>query len=745
MQQVPQASLDFYRQQQQIAATTVAAAGKLWDRVGDDFASSWARVKPSLERVVETGRAAAAVSATQYTPALLAETKQVAPASGALNPAAFLSSAPDGRSMSTLLDEAPIKARIAVSRGLGAADALDLAGSWLTGMLLTVMADTRRAVVGADIVQRPAISGYTRMLNPPSCSRCAILAGKWFRWNQGFLRHPRCFPAGVVVSGPQADAASRRWYEGELIILHTASGQRLPVTGNHPILTDHGWVPANLLNEGHSVVRSTLGEGAAPLVVPNEKQSPALIEDVWGSDGMGSLSRVETSPEDFHGDGMHGEVDIVFADRDLRSGLVSASGEPIEHGLLSTGINAAPALVGLGAANQELVSLSGSPHGVMGGGSLGGTLGAGHFAGTNLASIGVTSDWYAELDEAAAEHVAAHAELFAEAVLALTGKVLRRDEVNGQDEVSPRWDAPSVPFLMDTAGEHARRGNDLLHRLTGQVELDRVVNVERVSWSGHVYNLTSSEGWYSANGLIVSNCDCIHVPSASKSFAGESGFFSDPYEYFHSLSKEQQEKVFGRIESRAIRDGADIYRVENTKLRGLATAKGNLRYGTPSRMTVDDIYRTAGHRANAIRMLEREGYILPEGQVPGGAIFGPRREAYTTPISRPLVAGSNRARVLDARTSGVRDPLDRATMTAAERRLFDANYRLNYARATGTVAPSVPNLRGLRPSDSDAFVRPRPVSQSELRAMEEALRLEVAALRDAPESVRHLAALLGIH
>jgi hypothetical protein len=30
------------------------------------------------------------------------------------------------------------------------------------------------------------------MLNPPSCSRCAVLAGKWFGWNAGFQRHPRC-------------------------------------------------------------------------------------------------------------------------------------------------------------------------------------------------------------------------------------------------------------------------------------------------------------------------------------------------------------------------------------------------------------------------------------------------------------------------------------------------------------------------------------------------------------------------
>lgn len=34
--------------------------------------------------------------------------------------------------------------------------------------------------------------GYVRYLNPPSCSRCAILAGRVYRYSEGFLRHPGC-------------------------------------------------------------------------------------------------------------------------------------------------------------------------------------------------------------------------------------------------------------------------------------------------------------------------------------------------------------------------------------------------------------------------------------------------------------------------------------------------------------------------------------------------------------------------
>lgn len=42
----------------------------------------------------------------------------------------------------------------------------------------------------------PAVSGvsvgYVRMLTLPSCPDCIILAGRWYRWNDGFERHPNC-------------------------------------------------------------------------------------------------------------------------------------------------------------------------------------------------------------------------------------------------------------------------------------------------------------------------------------------------------------------------------------------------------------------------------------------------------------------------------------------------------------------------------------------------------------------------
>ena len=331
---------------------------------------------------------------------------------------------------------------------------------------------------------------------------------------------------------------------------------------------------------------------------------------------------------------------------------------------------------------------------------------------------------------------AGNAVLLGEAVFGGSGDVLLDDLLGGEVERRPRWDAPGRTFSVETAEGYARVGRDLLERLAGQVELDRVVQVRRVDWSGHVYSLTSSEGWHSATSLIVSNCDCIHVAVGDKK--GAEGLVADPYEYFNSLSQEEQDKLFGRSNARAIRDGGDIYRVENVRLRGLSTANGRGRDRWYSTMTVDDIYRTAGTRTNAIRMLEDQGYIR------GPQVLRQAPERFAAPISRPVVSGSARDRVLTARATGIRDPLDTATMTAQERRLYDAWYKLNYAQTRGAIARSTTG----RLSSADLYTIERSATSSDvlrLRAeLDDEFARQFGSANAPPDSVIRLAALLGL-
>lgn len=175
-------------------------------------------------------------------------------------------------------------------------------------------------------------------------------------------------------------------------------------------------------------------------------------------------------------------------------------------------------------------------------------------------------------------------------------------------------------------------------------------------------------------------CDCVHVATTE---AASTGLISDPYEAFNSLSKADQDRLFGAANAQAIRDGGDIYQVVNSRRgmssTGMFTTEGTTRRGYAynlladgqQRATPEQIYKWAnGDREKALELLAQHGYILPGGQVPGGSIRG-MVEGFGQ-FGRGGRAKAASQVVVEARRTGVRDPLDRYTMTAAERRLYDA-------------------------------------------------------------------------
>ena len=180
-------------------------------------------------------------------------------------------------------------------------------------------------------------------------------------------------------------------------------------------------------------------------------------------------------------------------------------------------------------------------------------------------------------------------------------------------------------------------------------------------------------------------CDCVHVATMGRSLdaARREGLVDDPYEYFRSLDDEAQDAVFGPGSAQAIRDGADIYQVVNSRrgVTGLFTTEGTTRRGNAGallrpgqrRMTPDGIYRTSRTREEALQALRDQGYILPGGQTPGGSLRG-RVDGFGQ-MGRGGTRRAASEAVLRARQTGVRDPAVRYTMTAAEQRLHDAERR----------------------------------------------------------------------
>lgn len=554
-----------------LAAAAAGEAARLWSQVDPGgIAGSWRSLLPRLLLVLVGAQQAAAARADGYLDEVLDAQGLPVGAAGRVSAAALSGVASDGRELATLLYQPAISALVGIQRGVSVPRALAGGAAGLDMIVRTQVADAGRVADQVATVARD-VPGYRRMLVGGSCSRCAVLAGKFFRWNAGFDRHPRCFPAGVTVSGPGSEAATRRWYQGELVVFSTASGKQLPLTGNHPVLTRRGWVPARLLKEGDEVVRSTRPEGATALVVPDHDQVPSRIEDVWRSLGVPILDAVKASPEDFHGDGQDSQVDVVWADGALNGGGLPAFFEHLPESDLTGAAWAAEAFDGEGTTVSLDVRDAALASCLVGLGGLGFTVFAAQQSVAGKAGLAHSAALYAGLGEDARDWPSRHPVLLGQSEFAGSGQIGGDDRLGGKFPALPRWDAPGRTFSVETRDGYAARGLDLLQRLTGQVELDCVVEVRRVEWSGHVYSLTSSEGWHSANSLIVSNCDCVHVPAREDT---ADDVRTDPKAYFRSLSVDEQDRVFTKAGAEAIRLGADIGQVVNARrgARGLLTA-----------------------------------------------------------------------------------------------------------------------------------------------------------------------------
>ena len=226
-------ALAYYTDTSLLSRQVIAVILALWQQIdAGNISASWAAQLPDAVAALVAAETVAAELADPY----LSQVLDNGSASAAVDVGGMVEPSP------SLLYLPTIEAKTLIGQGLGVGQALRSAERTLAMYTQTSVADTARSAVAAGMAARPHAHGYYRALRPPSCSRCAILAGRFYRWNAGFKRHPRCDCVHVPVNEPDDSLE----FDAHAAI---AAGQ---VTGlskaDLKAIVEHGANPAQVVN-----------------------------------------------------------------------------------------------------------------------------------------------------------------------------------------------------------------------------------------------------------------------------------------------------------------------------------------------------------------------------------------------------------------------------------------------------------------------------------------------------------------
>jgi hypothetical protein len=185
------------RSQQRAVIQTTVTMERLWKRLAAaDLSASWLQgLGAAMVRAVSAGQLVAASTGQPYIEAMV---RMDGLSSDYLEQAARVDArslsgvAADGRTLDSLLYLPVIRTKTLIGGGLTLQEALLAGQAQLLRMAASEVADAGRGAAGVAMVANRSVTGYVRTVRSGACARCAILAGRWYRWNADFQRHKRC-------------------------------------------------------------------------------------------------------------------------------------------------------------------------------------------------------------------------------------------------------------------------------------------------------------------------------------------------------------------------------------------------------------------------------------------------------------------------------------------------------------------------------------------------------------------------
>lgn len=192
LQSLPRSAEVYAAAQRAESGAAVSAVQRLWRRMSGDFDASWADVGPLILAAMDLAQERITAGALAYVPTVIQDTGQrlYAPAYD-VEPTALVGTAGSGDPTEALAYSAVVHAKTAVGAGATEARALATAATYLSTATGTLLSDTGRTAEKM-VGNARRVTWYVRMLSPPSCGRCVILAGKATTASTAFDRHPGC-------------------------------------------------------------------------------------------------------------------------------------------------------------------------------------------------------------------------------------------------------------------------------------------------------------------------------------------------------------------------------------------------------------------------------------------------------------------------------------------------------------------------------------------------------------------------
>ena len=318
-----------------------------------------------------------------------------------------------------------------------------------------------------------------------------------------------CVVGDTKVSGPNALAAYRRKYSGEIVTIRTALGHNLTVTPNHPILTPHGWVAANKLSKGDYVFSRVNSDGMPLGVRPNKYEREPSIKNEFNA--LGDTFGVNSflgSTTDFHNDGIKNQnVDIVFVDSKL---MRNADSKALKHFSEASLFNASRfSNISFGSSSLTKVGMS-------------------LFSSSDSIMSGFANK--ASFFRRISRHLSLHGQTATFGIDSAFFKPISNRRLGNTKLLGDNsFIEPFIPKVNDTfdintlltsigiqaksfefAGDNPIPASEMLSHSSDRspfiVEPDEIISVDTRMWSGHVYNLSTENAWYFANSIVTHNC-----------------------------------------------------------------------------------------------------------------------------------------------------------------------------------------------------------------------------------------------